>query len=383
MLDHLTENQVRLLINKIPYDADIKALFIKKLDSGLYSSHREFLVNPLLTVMMLITLEQFAEVPAKIHLFYEYAFEALFARHDVTKGGFQRKRYVNLAMDDYRRLFSYFCMISYLKEEFRFTESNILEIIDRSIKASQIETKKEDFLEDLARCTCMLVRDGLDYAFSHRSFQEYFSAYFLSRVKSEEFEKAAPRLIDRGRFDNVFLMVFEMNKEKFEECWALPQLQRMVDATYNIDVVENPVDFAIALAGDLKISFMPDSNIRIHFTGNSNTETRSSLYTIYDLFHRINNQLNNKNSKNDKILYKKIYNGEILFDDKRFDKLRKSKSRTIRFEASLSSADNWWIKLTSTYDFLVKEGIELPILFNEVRTRVANRKEGAAAIFDL
>jgi predicted NACHT family NTPase len=82
-----TKKQVESLVSKIPYDEEAKAIFRRKLSDGLYNTHKEFLANPLLTIMMLITLEQFAEVPAKIHLFYEYAFEALFGRHDVTKGG--------------------------------------------------------------------------------------------------------------------------------------------------------------------------------------------------------------------------------------------------------------------------------------------------------
>jgi predicted NACHT family NTPase len=170
-LDKFSEQQVRLLVAKIPYDIDSKNVFLRKLDSGLYRTHREFLVNPLLTLMMLITLEQFAEVPAKIHLFYEYAFEALFVRHDASKsGGFQRKRQVTLPLDDYRRLFSYFCTISYLKEMFTFSDTAILGNIQVSIDASQIEAEKNNMLADLIQCTCMIVKDGLDYVFSHRSF---------------------------------------------------------------------------------------------------------------------------------------------------------------------------------------------------------------------
>jgi predicted NACHT family NTPase len=139
-----TENQVRALIQKIPYDENIKALFVKKLDTGLFESHKEFLVNPLLSLMMLITLEQFAEIPAKI---LEYAFEALFKRHDVTKSGrFQRKRHVSIALDDYRRLFSYFCTISYMKETFRFTESAALETLSKSVVSSQIESEKGGYV---------------------------------------------------------------------------------------------------------------------------------------------------------------------------------------------------------------------------------------------
>ena len=50
-----------MLLSNIPYDEDIKTVFHRKLNEGLYESHKEFLRNPLLTIMMLITLAQFAE----------------------------------------------------------------------------------------------------------------------------------------------------------------------------------------------------------------------------------------------------------------------------------------------------------------------------------
>jgi hypothetical protein len=167
-ISHFTETQVRALIQKIPYEEEgVKALFVRKLDAGLHKSHKEFLVNPLLTLMMLITLHQFAEIPAKIHLFYEYAFATLFARRAVLPG----MRYVGIALDDYRTLFSYFCTFSYMKEAFRFTQADALDILSRSIVASQIDVKKENMLKDLVQSTCMLARDGLDYVFNHQSFQ--------------------------------------------------------------------------------------------------------------------------------------------------------------------------------------------------------------------
>jgi hypothetical protein len=152
----------------------------KKLSDGLYSTHREFLESPLLTIMMLITLQQFADVPAKVHLFYEHAFEALFGRHDATKGGFQRKRHTTLALDDFKRLYSYFCIITYLKKMISFSADSVLSIIQQSITSSKIAVDKVGFQKDLAESTCMLILDGMDYTFSHRYFQEYFAAYFLS-----------------------------------------------------------------------------------------------------------------------------------------------------------------------------------------------------------
>ena len=316
-----TENQVRALIQKIPYDETIKALFVKKLDAGIYETHKEFLVNPLLTLMMLITLEQFAEIPAKIHLFYEYAFEALFARHDVTKsGGFQRKRHVSIALDDYRRLFSYFCTISYLKEIFRFTESNALEILSKSIVSSQINVNKEDMLEDLVQCTCMLARDGLDFVFNHRSFQEYFVAYFFARIKVEEFERVAPQLIVRGSMDSVFLMMSEMNKEKFEESWALPQLNILCEITNEIDPAANPIGFlnAAFTSNIVMTTISSENKISIYVSTNDlktqtrvKLNTRNNLYTIYCVFERLS-EVDSAWKDNDKLILKRSEEGKSL-----------------------------------------------------------------------
>jgi hypothetical protein len=366
---------VRALIQKIPYDENIKVLFVKKLDSGLYETHKEFLVNPLLTLMMLITLEQFAEVPAKIHLFYEYAFEALFARHDVTKSGaFQRKRHVSIALDDYRRLFSYFCTISYMKEAFRFTESAVLEILSKSIVASQIDVKKEDMLEDLVQCTCMLARDDLDYVFNHRSFQEYFVAYFFARVKVEQFERVAPRLMVRGPADNVFLMMSEMNKEKFEESWGLPQLNRLCEITKEIDPGANPIGFLKAVwCSNLTLLFLSDG-LGLRSEYQDEFINRDTLYHIYDVFGRLPDYV----AESDKLILKKIREGEILKNDRRFHEYRRGNGREIH----LTEADNEWFKETGWKQYLVDEKTELFRLRAEVSERVEQRKAGLASILD-
>jgi hypothetical protein len=324
----LTEAQVRLLIKKIPYDQEIKDLFNKKMDEGLYVSRREFLVNPLLAIMMLITLEQFADIPPKIHLFYEYAFDALFARHDTAKGGgFQRKRHVNLALDDYRRLFSYFCAISYLKETFTFSETAFLELLEHSITASQIIINKRDMLNDLIQCTCMVARDGLDYVFTHRSFQEYFMAYFVARVKGEEFEKVAPKLVERGRSDNVLIMVSEMNKEKFEEAWVLPQLARLWNLAQNAEPASDPFSFIVSIGDSSTVSLcfyvLRQHNkvtkcVLIWMIPEESTflQGREVIYSIYDLNRKIREEV--KHQELDDQMFKKIATGEFMPNDKRF-----------------------------------------------------------------
>lgn len=375
-----TEKQVELLIKKIPYDNEIKQLFLKKLSEGLYTTHREFLTNPLLTIMMLITLEQFAEVPAKVHLFYEYAFEALFGRHDVTKGGFQRKRHTTLALDDFKRLFSYFCMITYARKLLTFSSDALLGFIQQSILSSQIITDKVQFRNDLTESTCMLVMDGLDYTFSHRSFQEYFTAYFLSRVKVDEIERIVPKLVEiNGVFDNVLKMLSEMNSEKFEESWSLPALERMCNSVQNIDAKQKPIEYCEAVIGKIVVYFEHGDRIMVTTAGNDSTgQTRMALYSIYDQFDKIHSILKRQKISEPQLI-KRIQSGELLGNDPRFADIRNKP--TNRVSIALSADDEGWFKATSFGGFVAVESELLPKLRDEVRDRVAARNKGLARLF--
>lgn len=74
----LTKPQVIELITKINYDEGLKRRFQSEVERRLYDLHTSFLSSPLLSSIMLLTYEQFAEIPNKMHIFYEQAFAALF-----------------------------------------------------------------------------------------------------------------------------------------------------------------------------------------------------------------------------------------------------------------------------------------------------------------
>ena len=399
----LTKKQVELLIDNIPYDLNAKSIFKKKLDEGLYENHGQFLTNPLLTIMMLITLEQFAEVPAKIHLFYEYAFEALFGKHDATKAGFQRKRHTSLPLDDFKRLLAYFCMITYARKTNSFTSDQTLNFIQQAIDSSQIVADKSAFRNDLIESVCMLIRDGLEYTFSHRSFQEYFTAYFLSRVKADEFATIFPRIIDRATSDSVVGMVADMNRERFEEAWALPFLVDLEKRIGDVDALQDCISFDSAVFGGWPTLYAfvldtdddPDS-VMLALTrkpkrgtrSQSNlTESRFALYHIYGIFDQINETLERKGYISDAAMLQRIVEGCILRNDPRFTSWREKAGRQLvpgdKFlEVELIREDHSWFCETNWGQFLQLECQLLPELVREVRHRVEQRKMGLAAILE-
>ena len=197
----LEPSQVLDLLNKIEFDEEIKRKFIQEVKSRLLKSHREFLSNPLLCTMMLMTYNEFEEIPSKMHIFYQRAFDTLFSRHDKMKPSFRRKFYSSLAEDDFRRLFSSFCLVSYLDKKTAFERGFAKKYAVAASKLDRAKVDPDDFVRDLADLISILVREGDVYSFLHRSFQEYFSAVFLAERQIPKMEEFFLPIVARNETD--------------------------------------------------------------------------------------------------------------------------------------------------------------------------------------
>lgn len=172
-------NDATELVRRLPEDEELKEKFISDLHKDLFNRHKSFLSNPLLLSIMLLTYGISADIPKKLSIFYNQAYEALFQRHDAIKGGFQRDRHCDLDIQDFSRVFSAFCILTLDKRLFQFSRSDAISYLDKAKDLVNITVNSEDFLEDLLQSICFLVEDGLLLVFAHRSFQEYFSAKFI------------------------------------------------------------------------------------------------------------------------------------------------------------------------------------------------------------
>lgn len=102
-VENLNKDQAIELLIKTRYDEEIKERFIIVVRDSLFDKHQSFLSNPLLLTIMLITYSQFADIPEKLHLFYQQAYEALFHKHDATKSAFKRIRFTNIPIDEFQK----------------------------------------------------------------------------------------------------------------------------------------------------------------------------------------------------------------------------------------------------------------------------------------
>jgi hypothetical protein len=226
-IDPLSLEQASKLIERLPYDPDIKAKFIKDLRKNLFEKHTSFLSNPLLLSIMLLTYGQNADIPNKLSLFYSQAYEALFQRHDALKVTFQRDRLCKLDIQEFERVFSAFSIQTYDKSIFQFTRSEALQYVEKCKKIVNLEFNTNDFLTDALQAVSLLLEDGLLIVFAHRSFQEYFVARFISDTKPEVQEKLIDKYSKNTRTDNVLSLLYEIKPELVERVYIIPGIERL------------------------------------------------------------------------------------------------------------------------------------------------------------
>lgn len=214
-------DQVKTLIGKVPFDVKVKKRFLENLSPNFYRQHQSFLSNPLLSIMMLMTFHDNAVIPSKLTTFYSHAFQTLLTWHDATKDSFERHR--TLREDQFRRVFSTLCLLSYYQEVFEFTESSLDEYIVRALKYHSIEADVKGVKDDICESVNLIQRDGMKFVFVHRSFQEFFAADCAMKTisgKASEFLTFFARM----RRDSVLQMAYEIHPELFIDAYIIPRL---------------------------------------------------------------------------------------------------------------------------------------------------------------
>ena len=276
----LTKTQSLALIDKLEFwDSIAKQSFREALDQYLYANHEQFASNPLLLTIMLMTYSTFGEIPARMHVFYSKAYETMARLHDASKGAYKRPFHTNLTPEEFAKYFSQFCARTYERETLEFTSASFSFFMELVLKGTPLENKvsPRDFLLDLTDNLCIMYREGDKYYFIHRSFQEYFTAVYLSTVfddKLDRFGKFVERMRHRSYTDKTFDMLYDMIPEKVERYIFLPFLERKFNDWYDSDADNDD---------EVYLNFLEDQYQTIYYEheetdGSSRNEPSSFLY---------------------------------------------------------------------------------------------------------
>jgi hypothetical protein len=271
----MTLAKTRMLIERADYDLDVKKLFLKRLTQDFFHRHESFLSTPLLAIMLMLTFEEYAEIPVSLHEFYRNAFDTLVRRHDAMKAQFLRVMHSGCSAAQFRTLFASFCLLTYSKSAYQFSHDQAIESLDKAATQQGISANRDALLADLIESLCLLQREGFEITFVHRSFQEYFCALFVAQSKADLLKK----YLDSGRFrvwDSVLTMLYGMAPERVEAEWANAVVSSLIKEFPTLGEA-SVMNFVLALFPKIMVSYVDDDGIIVHTAEQSEVSRQLSI----------------------------------------------------------------------------------------------------------
>ncbi len=372
----LNKEQALDMIKKIEFDEITKNIFYKELNDSLYTKYQSFASNPLLLNIMLLTFQKHASVPEKLNDFYEEAFVTLYNVHDATKDSYTRDIRSGLGCEDFKLVFSYICFKSYFSDKFQFSETELRQYIQKAKEKFDIlDFSIDDFQKDLIQSVCMLIKDGLSYSFTHRSFQEYFAAWYTCKLLDEEQSKLLLSWIKESKSvlsDSYFSMLFDLQSEKMNRiviCPILKEVKKLYDEYgFSLKFLDNIYDGFYILNKPLFFN-KKDLNISVLLKNH---------YLCYGIL--LNNKFNKFNLKS-------INDNEMYNNDEIYKKIS-------LFISNNKIKNNFEMPFSKALDILTEN--EILSYFNHYKLELEfamqtlekydnnniNKKEGVASILD-
>lgn len=187
---------------------------------------KELLKTPLLVTLLVINYKSFQEVPAQLSDFYDSLFELLLQRHDGTKPGYRRRRLTSLNDVQYRRVFEALCYLLKKHAKVLLNAKLIYDATTEALKVAGVQCDAEHYVTDIVKITCLLVKDGEEYRFIHKSVQEYYAACFIKSRPNVVAEKIYARLFAclRGPYlwEQEIQFLAEIDSYRFRKFGIVP-----------------------------------------------------------------------------------------------------------------------------------------------------------------
>ncbi|MCC4284363.1 NACHT domain-containing protein [Marinobacter salarius] len=143
---------------------------------------KSLLSTPLLLTLLAIVFKAEQAIPSQFSDFYEKLFHILFTRHDSSKPGFKREKKSKLSEDQLEEIFSSFSFLTRQAQQTSLSYSEAISFARKCSEVTEIDFVPSAFIDDMTKVTCLMIEEGLQLFFIHKSVQEFFSAKFIKNL---------------------------------------------------------------------------------------------------------------------------------------------------------------------------------------------------------
>ncbi|WON95062.1 NACHT domain-containing protein [Sphingobacterium sp. UGAL515B_05] len=245
-IKNLEEKEAFELIKKIGNNSDKSQRLIKKIEEKKIQNINAFLRSPLLVSLLYKKFEHRENIPLNIQEFYYEIFEALFQDHDLTKGdSYIRPKKSKLSFSEFFQILRTFSFFTLKKGEVIYNDALINKYLNEISKTlPNIEFNIPDFIEDLVKNVPLFNKEGLQYRWAHKSFQEYFSAEFICRDTKEKQIEILRSMHVSEKFERYIFILdlcYDIDFNSFQEAILIPYVKGYLEFCNDIfkDIVIN------------------------------------------------------------------------------------------------------------------------------------------------
>lgn len=207
----------------------------------------EFLSNPLLLSLYILTFQRNADIPNSKHIFYRRVVQTLFLEHDsVSKSGFIRPTKTQLAQEQFEDILKKVSFVSYFNGKFNFSLDYLIPLLNKiKQKSPDLKFDNNKLIEDL-KSLSLWVEDSGVLSFNHRSIQEYYSALYIMELDGESktviYSKIRNSIIENqvGEIEHLLSLCKELDEIDYLKFFYIPVVSKFLSCIKS-DTNENIV----------------------------------------------------------------------------------------------------------------------------------------------
>lgn len=236
----LKKEEAYELIKKYDQDGELSKELIEKIETQKnLKIINEFLENPLMVSLLYKAFEYKKIIPYKKHIFYRQVYDALFEDHDMSKGGaYVHPKKSKMDIEDFHRVLRAIGFIT-LTKGITYSKEELIDIVNQAKKkVTGIEFNANNFIDDVISAVPLFIKDGIEYKWSHKSFQEYFAACYISYDGKDKQSLFLKRMIEMDRIEkyyNVLDFCYDIDYKEFMRTIIYPiikDLEKFYNETY-------------------------------------------------------------------------------------------------------------------------------------------------------
>lgn len=195
---------------------------------------KNLLSTPLMLTLLVITCGQKQDLPDTLPEFYDSLFNLLSSMHDANKPGFTRQKATNLSNSELENLFRAF---SYASKELigkvTLNSTQFEETLNAALKITDLKCTTEGFRTEITETVCLMVKDGIDTTFTHKSIQEYYAASFIHRIEDDNIATTVFKNIEGENINswlNELRFLEDFQNLAYEKSIGIPHSEDLTNA---------------------------------------------------------------------------------------------------------------------------------------------------------